>query len=51
MLAMLLTLNLNHIKLHYSQKELIELGLGTADGNLKCDEILSWIKDHEERFV
>lgn len=51
MLAMLLTLNLNHIKLHYSQKELIELGLGTADGNLKCDEILSWIKEHEERFV
>lgn len=35
MLAMLLTLNLNHIKLYYCQKELIELGLGTADGNLK----------------
>ena len=51
MLAMLLTLNLNHIKLHYSQKELIELGLGTADANLKCDEIWSWIKEHEERFV
>ena len=51
MLAMLLTLNLNHIKLHYSQKELIELGLGTADGNQKCDEIWSWIKEHEERFV
>ena len=51
MLAMLLTLNLNHIKLHYSQKELIVLGLGTADGNLKCDEIWSGIKEHEERLV
>lgn len=46
-LAMLLTLNLNY-KLSYSQKELIELGLGTANGSLGYDKILAWIKEHED---
>lgn len=45
---MLLTLNLNYIKLRYSQKELIELGLGTAKGRLGYDKILAWIKEHED---
>lgn len=47
-LAMLLTLNLNDVKLSYSQKELIELGLGTANGSLGYDKILAWIKEHED---
>lgn len=47
-LAMLLTLNLNHVNLHYSQKELIELGLGMADGKLRYDDVRIWIKEHED---
>lgn len=41
-------LNLNDIKLSYSQKELINLGLGTANGSLGYDKILAWIKEHED---
>lgn len=44
--AMLLLLNLNDVKVDYSQKELIELGLGVASSNLKYEDIVNWIKDH-----
>lgn len=49
MLAMLTTLALNEVKIHYTQAELIELGLGVASGLIPYDEILSWIKRHEDR--
>ena len=45
-LAMLMTLKLNGIKLHYTQKELIELGLAVAAGNASYGVILDWIRTH-----
>ena len=43
-LAMLVTLYLNGVALQYTQRELIELGLAVASGNVGYDEILAWIK-------
>lgn len=43
---MILLLRLNDIKVNYSQKELIDLGLGIADGSIKENEIKQWIKKH-----
>ena len=44
--VMLMTLRLNKIFLSYAQSELIELGLGIADGSIDYDNILSWINVH-----
>lgn len=49
MLAMLMMLTLNGVALCYSQMELIHLGVGTASGALKYEEILYWIQQHEQR--
>ena len=46
-LTMLMTLQLNNIKLSYTQAELIALGLSVADGSTNYDAILIWIKNHE----
>jgi death-on-curing protein len=43
---MLILLELNNIKLKYSQAELIDLGLGIAKGLYKQDFILEWIMLH-----
>jgi death-on-curing protein len=48
-LAMLMTLALNEVALHYTQEELIELGLGAASGLIKYSGILKWIEQHEDR--
>lgn len=50
-LAMLMTLTLNEVALHYTQEELIELGLGTASGLIKYSGILKWIEQHEDRTM
>ncbi len=42
---MLIFLELNGIKPRYTQKELIELGLSTASGKLKSDDIFKWLID------
>ena len=44
--VMILLLRLNDIKVNYSQKDLIALGLGIADGSFKENEIKQWIKKH-----
>ena len=44
--TMLITLRINGIYLSFTQQELITLGLGIADGSLKYDDILAWIKAH-----
>ena len=44
--VMLITLDLNGIKLLYTQKELIALGMGIANGSIGYDCILKWIEDH-----
>ena len=46
--VMLMTLQLNDIKISYTQKELIWLGLSVASGKTNYDEILSWIKEHKQ---
>ena len=47
-LVMLLTLDLNNIKLAYSQQELISLGLAVADGSSGYDDILEFINRHKK---
>ena len=41
---MLVFLTLNNIKLLYSQKELIDLGLKIADSSFSRDDIKNWIE-------
>ena len=45
-LAMLMTLKLNGVKLRYTQRELIDLGLAAASGKAGYEEILGWILRH-----
>jgi len=45
--TMLMTLQLNNVKLHYTQLELISLGLCVADGSKDYEEILAWIIEHK----
>ncbi|MCR4437381.1 MAG: type II toxin-antitoxin system death-on-curing family toxin [Eubacteriales bacterium] len=44
--VMLLLLQLNNIRIQYTQKELIELGLGIADGSIDEKGIKRWIISH-----
>lgn len=46
-LVMLMTLQLNDVKIKYTQAELISLSLSVADGKTDYDKILSWIKEHK----
>ena len=46
-MVMLSFLELNGIKLSYTDDDLINLGLGVADGSLKQTYVLKWIKDHK----
>jgi len=45
-LAMLTTLHVNQVTLHYTPAELISLGLGIADGTINYQDIVSWIREH-----
>lgn len=45
--TMLMTLQLNNVKIKYTQTELISLGLSVADGKTKYIEILDWIMEHK----
>lgn len=47
MLVMLMTLRLNHVKIQYSQAELIQLGLSVADNSFRYEDILAWINKHK----
>ena len=47
--VMLMTLQLNGIKIEYTQSELISLSLSVADGQKNYDEILAWILEHKVR--
>jgi death on curing protein len=44
--VMLILLEYNGIALRYTQKELVKLGLGIAEGTYKQDYILNWILKH-----
>ena len=49
--VMLFLLELNELKIRYSQKELIKLGLGIADGLITEENLRNWIRHHEIRQV
>jgi death-on-curing protein len=40
---MLIFLELNNVKINYTQKELIDFGLGIASGKISRDGIKEWI--------
>ena len=44
---MLTFLEINGIKIEASNEEIISLGLSVADGTMKYEEILAWIKSHK----
>lgn len=44
--VMILLLKLNQINISFTQKDLIELGLRTAEGNYDIENIVYWINDH-----
>lgn len=46
-LTMLMTLQLNDVKMKYTQAELTSLGLSVADGKTEYVEILDWIMKHK----
>lgn len=46
-LTMLMTLQLNNVKINYTQAELVSLGLSVADGKTEYNEILDWIMKHK----
>ena len=43
----MLLLRLNGVTLKYEQKELIKLGLETAEGKFKEENIEQWIEEHQ----
>lgn len=45
--TMLMTLELNNVRIKYTQAELVALGLSVADGKTDYQEILNWINEHE----
>ncbi|MDY3927880.1 MAG: type II toxin-antitoxin system death-on-curing family toxin [Clostridia bacterium] len=45
-LSMITILYTNGIKILYSQQELIQLGLGIADGSINYENIVEWVKKH-----
>lgn len=46
--TMLMTLNLNSVKISYTQAELVTLGLSVADGSYDCKAVLDWIIKHKK---
>jgi death-on-curing protein len=45
--VMLLLLRLNGIRIIYTQEELVEVGLRTAEGRIKENDIEEWIMKHQ----
>ena len=48
-LSMLMMLRINGVTICYTQKELIGLGLGIAEGAIDDNGILDWINQHEKK--
>ena len=45
--VMLVFLELNSIKLYFTQSELVELGMGIAEGKIVSEQITKWIFEHK----
>jgi death-on-curing protein len=41
--AMLILLEINNIKVHFTNEDIIKIGLGLADGNINYDALLLWL--------
>ena len=48
--VMLVFLELNSIKLYFSQSELVELGMGIAEGKTDSEKITKWIIEHKRNI-
>jgi len=48
--VMLVFLELNSIKLYFSQSELVELGVGIAEGKTDSEQITKWIMEHKRNI-
>ena len=46
--VMIVTLAMNGIELKYTQKELYEIILDVASGNVSFESLLDWVLDHED---
>lgn len=45
--VMLSFLELNGVHIECTNEEIVEVGLGIADGTLTYDDVLSWVRDHK----
>ncbi|CAB1242702.1 Toxin Doc [Clostridiaceae bacterium BL-3] len=45
--VMLMLLEYNNIKLEFTQKELVDLGVDIASGKLNQEDIITWIVNHK----
>ena len=44
---MLIFLEMNGIRIQCTDEELVHVGLSAADGSMKYEELLQWVRDHE----
>lgn len=45
--VLLVLLEMNDIQIKYTQKELIDLAMGTAEGKIDAGQIYQWIESHK----
>lgn len=45
--VLLVLLDMNSIKIKYTQEELIDLAMGTAEGSIDAEQIYQWIENHK----
>ncbi len=45
--VMLSFLEMNGIRIHCTDEDLIHIGLAVADGSMNCEELLDWVLQHE----
>ena len=46
MYIMMAFLEMNGIRIHCTDEELVHAGLSVADGSMGYEELLSWVRDH-----
>ncbi len=46
--VMLSFLEMNGIRIHCTDEELVHIGLSVADGGMGYEELLQWVLDHKE---
>ncbi len=46
--VMLAFLEMNGIRIHCTDEELVHVGLSVADGSMNYEEVLQWVTEHRE---